>query len=66
MYAASAPTLQIGVDLLKAPFDISSVNILCFMVAGTQKVDAGDGKNSGICPLVELQEKYNSSVTMQK
>ena len=30
------------------------------MVAGTKKVDAGDGKNSGICPLVELQEKYNN------
>ena len=60
MYAASAPTLQISVDLLKAPFDNSGVNIPCFMVAGTQKVDAGDGKNSGICPLVELQEKYNN------
>ncbi|MDO5124088.1 MAG: alpha/beta hydrolase [Eubacteriales bacterium] len=60
MYAASAPTLQISVDLLKAPFDISGVNIPCFMVAGTKKVDAGDGKNSGICPLVELQEKYNN------
>ena len=60
MYAASAPTLQISVDLLKAPFDISGVNIPCFMVAGTQKVDAGDGKNSGICPLIELQEKYNN------
>lgn len=60
MYAASAPTLQISVDLLKAPFDISGVNISCFMVAGTKKVDAGDGKNSGICPLVELQEKYNN------
>lgn len=31
-----------------------------FMVAGTKEVDAGDGKNSGICPLVELQEKYNN------
>lgn len=60
MYAASAPTLQISVDLLKAPFDVSGVNIPCFMVAGTKKVDAGDGKNSGICPLVELQEKYNN------
>lgn len=60
MYAASAPTLQISVDLLKAPFDISGVNIPCFMVSGTKKVDAGDGKNSGICPLVELQEKYNN------
>ena len=60
MYAASAPTLQISVDLLKAPFDISGVNIPCFMAAGTKKADAGDGKNSGICPLVELQEKYNN------
>lgn len=60
MYAASAPTLQISADLLKAPFDISGVNIPCLMVAGTEKVDAGDGKNSGICPLVELQEKYNN------
>ncbi|MDO5143988.1 MAG: alpha/beta hydrolase [bacterium] len=60
MYAASAPTLQISVDLLKAPFDISGVHIPCLMVAGTKKVDAGDGKNSGICPLVELQEKYNN------
>lgn len=60
MYAASAPTLQISVDLLKAPFDVSGINIPCFMVAGTKKVDAGDGKNSGICPLVELQEKYNN------
>ena len=60
MYAASAPTLQISVDLLKAPFDISGVNIPCFMVAGTKQIDAGDGKNSGICPLVELQEKYNN------
>ena len=60
MYAASAPTLQISVDLLKAPFDVSGINIPCFMVAGTKKVDAGDGKNSGICPLVELQEKYDN------
>ena len=60
MYAASAPTLQISVDLLKVPFDISGVNIPCFMVAGTKTADAGDGKNSGICPLVELQEKYNN------
>lgn len=60
MYAASAPTLQISVDLLKAPFDISGVHIPCFMVAGTKKTDAGDGKNSGICPLVELQEKYSN------
>ena len=60
MYAASAPTLQISVDLLKAPFDIRGVNIPCLMVAGTKKLDAGDGKNSGICPLVELQEKYNN------
>ena len=60
MYAASAPTLQISVDLLKAPFDISGVNIPCFMVAGTKQIDAGDGENSGICPLVELQEKYNN------
>lgn len=59
MYAASAPTLQISVDLLKAPFDVSTISIPCFMVAGTKKVDAGDGKNSGICPLVELQEKYD-------
>ena len=60
MYAASAPTLQISVDLLKAPFDVSGINIPCFMVAGTKKVYAGDGKNSGICPLVELQEKYDN------
>lgn len=60
MYAASAPTLQISVDLLKAPFDVSGINIPCFMVAGTKEVDAGDGKNSGICPLVELQEKYSN------
>ena len=60
MYAASAPTLQISVDLLKAPFDVSTISIPCFMVAGTKKADAGDGKNSGICPLVELQEKYNN------
>lgn len=59
MYAASAPTYQISKDLLKAPFDITGVKIPCFMVAGTGKVDAGDGKNSGICPLIELQEKYN-------
>ena len=25
MYAASAPTLQISVDLLKAPFDVSTI-----------------------------------------
>lgn len=30
------------------------------MVAGTKQIDAGDGENSGICPLVELQEKYNN------
>ena len=60
MYAASAPTLQISVDLLKAPFDVSTISIPCFMVAGTKKVDAGDGKNSGICPLAQLQEKYNN------
>lgn len=60
MYAASAPTLPISVDLLKAPFDISGVNIPYFMVAGTKQIDAGDGENSGICPLVELQEKYNN------
>ncbi len=47
MYAASAPTLQINLDLLKAPFDISGVNIPCFMVAGTKKVDAGNPANFG-------------------
>ena len=31
MYAASAPTLQISVDLLKAPLDVSGINIPCFM-----------------------------------
>ena len=36
------------------------MSMICFMVAGTKKADAGDGKNSGICPLVELQEKYNN------
>lgn len=36
------------------------MSMICFMVAGTKKADAGDGKNSGICPLVELQEKYNT------
>ena len=30
------------------------------MVAGIKKGDAGDGKNSGICPLVELKEKYSN------
>ena len=60
MYAASAPTLQISVDLLQAPFDIRGVSIPCLMVAGTKKLDARAGKNSGICPLVELQEKYNN------
>ena len=60
MYAASAPTLQISVDLLKSPFDVSGITIPCFMVAGTKQIDAGDGKNSGICPLVELQEKYSN------
>ncbi len=60
MYAASAPTLQISIDFLKAPFDVSGIKIPCFMVAGTGQVDAGNGKDSGICPLVELQEKYNN------
>ena len=60
MYAASAPTLQISIDLLKAPFDVSGINIPCFMVAGTKKADAGYGKNTGICPLVELEEKYSN------
>ena len=48
----SAPTLQISVDLLKAPFDVSGINIPCFMVAGTKKADAGDGKNSGIWKII--------------
>ncbi len=60
MYAASAPTLQISIDFLKAPFDVSGIKIPCFMVAGTGQIDAGNGKDSGICPLVELQEKYNN------
>ena len=38
----------------------SSSGTLYFMVAGTKKADAGDGKNSGICPLIELQEKYDN------
>ena len=36
------------------------MSMICFMVAGTKKADAGDGKNPGICPLVGLQEKYNT------
>ena len=60
MYAASSPTYQISVDILKVPFDISTVNIPCFLTAGTKQSDAGNGKDSGICPLVELQEKYNN------
>lgn len=60
MYAASAPTLQISVDLLKAPFDVSGINIPCFMVAGTKKVDAGDEKIQGFaaCRIAGKVQQY--------
>ncbi|MDE6189618.1 MAG: alpha/beta hydrolase [Clostridia bacterium] len=60
MYAASSPTLALSVDFLKTPFNISTVSIPCFLTAGTLQSDAGNKKDSGICPLVELQEKYNT------
>lgn len=53
-YETNASRLQIKVDLLKAAFDFSSVNIPCFMVVGTSKVDAGDGKISLYVHLLSL------------
>ena len=60
IWTASAPTYQISVDLLKASYDVSSIKIPYFMVAGTLQIDAGNGTDSGIAPLWSLQEKYNA------
>lgn len=61
IYTASTTHLALA-EGLKWTYDVSKVNIPYFMVAGTLKMDAGDGiegsSNVGIAPLFSLQENY--------
>ena len=61
MYTAS-DTHVVLAEALNWTYDVYKVNIPYFMVAGTEKTDAGDGidgsNNVGIAPLFSLQENY--------
>lgn len=61
IYTASTTHLALA-QALQWPYDISKISIPYFMVAGTRKIDAGDGiegsSNVGIAPLFSLQENY--------
>ncbi|MGN1295322.1 MAG: alpha/beta hydrolase [Bacilli bacterium] len=63
MYTASATHIALS-EALNWPYDVSKIDIPYFMVAGTLKNDAGDGKegsnNVGIAPLFSLQENYDA------
>lgn len=63
IYTASATHLAL-VEGLKWPYDVSKITIPYFMVAGTLKMDAGDGvegsSNVGIAPLWSLQENFSA------
>lgn len=60
IYTASAPSYIVATEILKIPYDISSLNIPYFMTAGTLRFDAGVDENTGISPLSSMEEKYNS------
>lgn len=61
IYTASTTHLALA-QALQWPYDISKISIPYFMVAGTRKIDTGDGiegsSNVGIAPLFSLQENY--------
>lgn len=63
MFIASTTHLELSQGL-GWPYEASKIQIPCFMVAGTLKVDAGDGVEGstsvGIAPLFSLQENYKS------
>ncbi|MGN0628797.1 MAG: alpha/beta hydrolase [Oscillospiraceae bacterium] len=62
IYTASATHIVLA-EGLKWTYDVSKINIPYFMVAGTLKIDAGDGiegsSNVGISPLFSLNENYD-------
>lgn len=60
IYTASAPSIGISKDLIKAPYNLENLNIPYFQNAGTLKFDAGIDENSGIANLSSMNEKYNS------
>ncbi|MDE5818853.1 MAG: alpha/beta hydrolase [Lachnospiraceae bacterium] len=60
MYTASTPTAAIASDVLKAPYDVSGIQIPWFMTAGTGEADSGNEKNTGISPLWSNQENCNT------
>lgn len=63
IYTASATHLALAQGL-QWPYDVSKVTIPYYMVAGTLKMDAGDGvegsPNVGIAPIWSLQENYDA------
>lgn len=59
IYTASTTHLALARGL-NWPYDVSKIKIPYFMTSGTLKIDAGDGKNPGIAPLVSLQENYQA------
>ena len=60
IYTASAPSYEVSAEVLKAPYDLTNLNIPYFMTAGTLYLDAGVGENTGISPLSSMEEKYKS------
>ncbi|MGN0517126.1 MAG: alpha/beta hydrolase [Acutalibacteraceae bacterium] len=61
IYTASTTHIALAHGL-QWTYDVSKISIPYFMVAGTMKMDAGDGvegsSNVGIAPLFSLQENY--------
>lgn len=69
MFTASATSGYWGQDSMFGSewrYDVSKINIPCFMVAGTGYADAGNAEDiiptegQGICPLWSLTENYNA------
>lgn len=67
VFAASATSSALaGVLGTEWEYDISKLNIPCFLVAGTGNADAGtatqktDTKGQGICPLWSLNENFHA------
>lgn len=69
MFAASTTSPYWGQDNIFGSewrYDLSKINIPCFMVAGTGAADAGTAEDisategQGICPLWAMQENYQS------
>lgn len=60
VYAASTPHYDLAnSEFQNSPYDVSKLSIPCFFTAGTGSSDAGDDKNTGICPL-DLSLKTNA------